>query len=73
MPRNANLCVYSRGGFFKGERHVVAQICATLPSLPAASSPSSAQYFVEPKKVAENILKFFEDAGIETGIEPAAS
>src|ERR1700683_1710662 len=73
MPGDANLCIHSRGRFFKGERHVVSQIRATLPSLPAASSPPSAQYLVEPKKVSENILKFFEDAGIETGIEPAAS
>src|SRR6202046_3942168 len=42
MPRDANLCVHSRGRFFERQRHVVPQILPALPSLTAASAPSSA-------------------------------
>ena len=73
MPRQLNLAADARRGLFETERHVVTQIRAALPARPAASAAPTraAEHFIEPEKIAENILKFLEDRGIEAGIESA--
>src|ERR1700735_2862871 len=73
VARDSSLGVCSGGCLFKRQRHVVPQVSATLASLTASTPPSSAQYFLESEKAAENILKFFENAGVKSGIESPTS
>ena len=68
-----NLAGDARRRFFERKRHVVTQIRTTLPTRPATSAAPSpaAQHLIEPKKIAENILKFLEDRRVEARIESA--
>jgi hypothetical protein len=53
--------------FFKGKRHVVAQIGAALAALPSTSAtPSATENILEAEEVTENILKVLKDGGIES-------
>jgi hypothetical protein len=69
-----NLRGDARRSLFKTQRHIVAQIRATLPASATSAAPTpAAQRLIETKKIAENILKFLEDRRIEAGIESAIS
>src|SRR5271155_5093444 len=63
VPCQLNLASDARRSFFERKRHVVTQIRPALPPPRATSAapPPSAQHFIKPKKIAENILKFLED------------
>src|ERR1700723_1338101 len=71
MSRDANLGTYACRSFLEGQRHIVTQIRAALPASPPTSSASPSQHIFKPEKIAENILKFFEDAGVEPRVEAA--
>src|SRR6202041_1914642 len=71
MSRDANLGTYACRSFLEGQRHIVTQIRAALPASPPTSSASPSQHIFKPEKIAENVLKFFEDAGVEPGVETA--
>jgi hypothetical protein len=70
----ANLGAYAGGSVLKTERHVVAQIGATLTAGAAPSSGTPVNSLIEAKEIAKDVVEFFKDYGVEAAAleSPAA-
>src|SRR2546425_3413463 len=67
LSRQTNLGADARGRLLKRQLHVIPQIGAALHALTAAAAGAS-ENVLESKKVAEDILKFVEDRGVEARV-----
>src|ERR1700730_9156936 len=69
QTRQPDFRVHSRGRLFKTAVHVVAEVCAALGTIARAASSKN---ILEPKKIAEDILKFIKNSLIDAAIESTA-
>src|SRR6202043_1068732 len=69
QTRQADFGVYPRSRFFKTEFHVVAEVRSALGTVARAASSKN---ILEPKKIAEDILKFIKNSLIDAAIESTA-
>src|SRR5207302_3390587 len=57
---------HSRGGFLKGERHVIAQIGSALCAAATPTAPASSKQILEAEKISENVVEILKDGAVET-------
>jgi hypothetical protein len=56
----------TRGGFFKGQRHVIAEIgAALLTTARTATARASTEEIFEAEEIAQNVMEIAEDGAIE--------
>src|SRR5713226_228771 len=66
LSRQFNLGGYACGGFFERERHVVAQIGATLSAAAPATRPAASKQVLETKEISKNVMEILEDGVVKT-------
>src|SRR5439155_957700 len=60
------------GGLFEGQRHVIAQISATLRAATSAASSASSEQVLKAEEIAEDVVEILEDGVVKSLAGPGA-